>query len=250
MIEVIVHGPVHEVRMARAPANALDTELLTRLHEALVAAPGAGAQAIVLSSAFPNFFSGGMDVPHLMAVDFAAMTHAWQQFFAVARALAGSPVPVVAAIPGHAPAGGCVLALCCDYRVMGRGNGRIGLNETQVGLAVPEAIQHLMRRVVGPYRAERLIVAGAMLDAESANRLGLVDELVEPDQVAIRACAWLEALLALPRAPMLATRKLARQDLVAALAAFGDAELDAFLAQWNAPDTQAALQALVARLRK
>ena len=250
MIEVIVHGPVHEIRMARPPANALDTELLTRLHEAVVAAPGNGAQALVLSSAVPNFFSGGMDVPFLMGLDFAGMTGAWRQFFAACRALAGAPVPVVAAIPGHAPAGGCVLALCCDYRVMARGNGRIGLNETQVGLAVPDAIQHLLRRVAGPYRAERLVVAGAMLDAETAQRLGVVDELVEIDEVATRAREWVGALLALPRAPMLATRELARADMVAALAAFGDAELDAFLAQWRDPDTQAALQAVVARLRK
>jgi len=250
MIEVIVHGPVHEIRMARGSANALNTDLLARLHDAVLAAPGHGAQAIVLSSAFPNFFSGGMDVPYLVGLDFTAMTAAWRQFFAACRALAGAPVPVVAAIPGHAPAGGCVLALCCDYRVMGRGPGRIGLNETQVGLAVPDAIQHLMRRVVGPYRAERLIVAGAMVDAETALRLGIVDELVDIDQVTTRGREWVESLLALPRAPMLATRKLARADMVAALDAFGDAELDAFLAQWKDPDTQAALQAVVARLKK
>jgi enoyl-CoA hydratase/carnithine racemase len=250
MIEVIDHGSVHEIRLARPSANALDTELLGRLRDAVVAAPGNGAQGIVLSSAFPNFFSGGMDVPHLMALDAAGMTNAWRQFFAACRALAGSAVPVAAAITGHAPAGGCVLALCCDYRVMAHGPARIGLNETQVGLAVPDAIQHLMRRVVGVYRAERLVVAGAMLDAETAARIGLVDELTDIDHVATRARAWLEELLALPRAPMLATRKLARADLVAALAAFGDADLDRFLAQWNDADTQAALRALVARLRK
>jgi enoyl-CoA hydratase/carnithine racemase len=250
MLEVIVHGTVHEVRMARASANALDTELLSRLHDAITAAPGNGAQAIVLSSAFPAFFSGGMDVPHLMSIDFAAMTKAWRTFFAVCRALAESPVPVVAAVSGHAPAGGCVLALCCDYRIMARGNARIGLNETQVGLAVPDCIQHLMRRLVGPYRAERLVVAGAMLDAETAARLGVVDELVGPDELGPRALAWLEELLRLPRAPMLATRKLARRDLVEALASFGDAELEAFLSQWDSPDTQAALKAVLARLTK
>jgi enoyl-CoA hydratase/carnithine racemase len=250
MIDVLVHGSVHEIRLARPPANALDTALLAALRDAVAAAPGNGAQALVLSSGSPNFFSGGMDVPHLMALDNAGMTGAWRNFFAACRAIAASPIPVAAAITGHAPAGGCVLALCCDYRVMARGGARIGLNETQVGLAVPDAIQHLMRRVVGVYRAERLVIAGAMLDAESAERLGLVDELTDVDHVATRARVWLEELLALPRAPMLATRALARADLNAALDAFGDAELDAFLRQWDSPDTQAALRALVARLRK
>jgi enoyl-CoA hydratase/carnithine racemase len=250
MIEVIVHGPVHEIRMGRGPANALDNDLLAGLLEAVLAAPGNGAQAMVLSSTLPNFFSGGMDVPHLMGQDFAGMTATWRRFFAVCRALGNAPVPVVATIAGHAPAGGCVLALCCDYRIMARGTGRIGLNETQVGLAVPDAIQHLMRRVVGTYRAERMVVAGAMVDADTAAALGLVDELVEPEALVPRALEWLGALLVLPRSPMLATRKLARADLVAALDAFGDRELDAFLEQWNSPDTQAALQALMAKLKK
>lgn len=250
MIDVLVHGPVHEIRLARPPANALDTELLARLRDAVAAAPGNGAQALVLSSAAPNFFSGGMDVPHLMALDRAGMTGAWRNFFAACRALANSPVPVAAAVTGHAPAGGCVLALCCDYRVMARGPARIGLNETQVGLAVPDAIQHLMRRVVGTYRAERLLVAGALVEAEQAHAIGLVDELTEAELVITRAVRWLEELLALPSAAMLASRDIARADAIAALEAFQDDQLDAFIEDWYAPGTQAALQALVARLKK
>ena len=67
-------------------------------------------------------------------------------FFQAARALAACPVPVVAALAGHSPAGGCVLALCCDYRIMADGPFRIGLNETQVGLVAPDGIQTLMAR--------------------------------------------------------------------------------------------------------
>ena len=127
---------------------------------------------------------------------------------------------------------------------------RIGLNETQVGLAVPEAIQYLMRRVVGAHRAERLIVAGALIESERAFALGLVDELAEPGEVVLRCIVWLQSLLALPSSPMLATRAVARADIIAALAAFGDKELEGFLNQWNSPDTQAALQAVMARLKK
>ena len=120
----------------------------------------------------------------------------------------------------------------------------------QVGLVAPDAIQHLMRRVVGPYRAERLLVQGALIEAEQAHAIGLVDELTDAEHVAVRARAWLEDLLKLPSGPMLATRQLARADLVSALADFTDAQLDGFVDGWFAPDTQAALQALVARLKK
>ena len=177
------------------------------------------------------------------------LTQAWEQFFAAARALAVCPVPVVAAIAGHAPAGGCVLALCCDYRVMASGPYRIGLNETQVGLVVPEGVQRLLRRVAGPYRAERLMVAGEMVESEQALVYGLVDELVGIDEVDVRARVWLEDLLKLPRKPMLQTRAIARADVVAAMAP-EQIQLDRFMAAWNDADTQAGLRALVAKLGK
>ena len=165
------------------------------------------------------------------------------------RALLESPVPVVAALAGHSPAGGCVLALCCDYRIMAEGPYRIGLNETQVGLVAPEGIQALMARVVGPHRAERLLVAGAMPDAAEALRIGLVDELTGIDEVAIRARAWLEELLQLPRTPMLETRRIARADAVACLRE-ERIDLPRFVGGWMQPDTQAALRAMLARIGK
>src|SRR3546814_10793302 len=88
---------------------------------------------------------------------------------------------------------------------------------TQVGLVAPEGIQHLLRRTVGPHRAERLLLAGELVQADAALAMGLVDELVEIDHVATRARVWLEQMLQLPRGPMLETRRIARADLVAAL---------------------------------
>ena len=133
---------------------------------------------------------------------------------------------------------------------MARGPFRIGLNETQVGLAVPDAIQYLMRRVVGAHRAERLIVAGAMIESEQAHALGLVDALTDAGEVVKLAANWLTELLALPSSPMLATRRIARADVIAALDAFTNVELERFVAGWDSPDTQVALQGLLARLKK
>lgn len=250
LVETLDHGPVRELRLSRAPVNALDPALCGALAGALRQAADDGARGVVLSGG-PKVFSAGLDVPHLLSLgdDRAALAAAWEAFFDAARALASAPMPVAAAIAGHAPAGGCVLALCCDYRVMARGPYRIGLNETQVGLVAPEGIQHLMRRVVGPYRAERLLVAGELVDADTALAIGLVDELHDMDGVAVRARAWLEGLLALPRQPMLDTRAIARADLVAALQP-ERIRLDRFMEAWSAPDTQAGLRALVAKLGK
>lgn len=249
-VETIHHGDIVELKLARAPVNALDPTLCNDLRNALAAAIEAGAQGIVLLGG-PKVFSAGLDVPYLLSLgdDRHALMSAWEAFFDTAMVLAASPVPVVAAIGGHAPAGGCVLALCCDYRVMVSGPFRIGLNETQVGLVAPEGIQRLMRRVVGPYRAERLLVAGEMLDAEQALQAGLVDELVEIDNVGHRARVWLEQLLALPRVAMLQTRAIARADLVEALQP-QHIQLDRFIEAWYAPSTQEALRAMMAKLGK
>lgn len=255
LIETRDHGSVREIRLARPPVNALNTELCRALIQAVDTAVGDGVRGIVLAGN-PKIFSAGMDVPYLLSLgeNRHALMDAWQAFFGAARALADSRVPVAAAIGGHAPAGGCVLALCCDYRVMARSVDParpfgIGLNETQVGLVAPEGIQRLMRRLVGPHRAERLLVAGEMVPAERALELGLVDELADQEQVDARALAWLENLLRLPHHPMLQTRAIARRDVVEAMSP-EFIQLDRFIDAWDAPDTQTALKALVDKLKK
>jgi enoyl-CoA hydratase/carnithine racemase len=173
----------------------------------------------------------------------------WREFFALCGTLARVPIPMVAAVTGHSPAGGAVLALFCDYRVMAEGPFRIGLNEVQVGLIVPEAIQLALRRVVGAWRAERLLVSGAMIESAEALACGFVDEVTGVDQVTQRALHWLGELLALPSHAMLTTRGLARADLVAAYADMEALPLQDFTEAFFHPETQAVLQQLVARLK-
>lgn len=248
-------GSIRVLRLARPPVNALNPELCDALVAALETAANEAVDGVVLAGN-PKIFSAGLDVPYLLSLgdDREALFHAWQAFFAAARAIAGFRAPVVAALTGHSPAGGCVLALCADYRIMARSADParpflIGLNETQVGLTVPEGIQRLMRRVVGDYRAERLMIAGAMISAERAHEIGLVDELADGEAVVPRAVEWLQALLALPRRPMLQTRAIAREAVQVALTP-ELVQLDRFVQGWFEPDTQAALKALVAKLGK
>jgi enoyl-CoA hydratase/carnithine racemase len=255
-IEIFRHdGDIVEIRLARPPVNALDPGLCNALRNSITAAVAQGAKGLVLSGS-PKVFSAGLDVPHLLSLgdDRPALSADWGAFFDAARALASSPVPVVAAITGHAPAGGCVLALCCDYRVMARSDDparpfRIGLNETQVGLVAPAGIQLLMERTVGKHRAGVLLATGALVDAERALAIGLVDEVANGDQTVARAVAWLQSLLKLPREPVLRTRAIARADMVAAMSP-ENIQLDRFIDAWSEPDTQAGLKALVERLGK
>ncbi|MGV8967299.1 MAG: enoyl-CoA hydratase/isomerase family protein [Cellulomonas sp.] len=247
MLTKTLHGEVLEIALSRPPVNALSPELVVGLTDALRAAPDAGARAIVLSGA-PGVFSAGLDVPVLVGLDRDAMTRFWRDFVELLAVIGRSPIPIVAAITGHSPAGGAVLALFCDYRVLARGDYRMGLNEVQVGLAVPEVVQFGLRRLVGPHRAERLMVAGAMIEPAEALRVGLVDELADVDDVVARALAWCRWHLDLPPGAMAETRRIARADLGLVLARATRDESPEFVDRWFSPEAQGRLTALVATL--
>jgi enoyl-CoA hydratase/carnithine racemase len=250
MLETIRHDAITELRLARPPVNAFDVALTRTLREAIESAPASGARGIVLSSNRVGMFSGGLDVAVVLQLDKEGrIADLWGEYSGLCRTIAASPIPVVAAIAGHSPAGGAVLATFCDYRVMARGAYRIGLNETQVGLTVPAEVQTGLRRLVGAYRAERLMVAGAMPDAEEALRIGFVDELVEPDQVIARSIEWLKALLALPPRAMSETRRIARADLIAAFDAARSGDVEEFVRGWFGEESRTTLTAVMAKLK-
>ncbi|TAM32958.1 MAG: enoyl-CoA hydratase/isomerase family protein [Rhodanobacter sp.] len=248
MLDIIRHDAITEIRLARPPVNALNLELLRTLRSSLDTVVSEGARGIVLSGA-QGMFSAGVDVPALLQANRNGVREFWREFFGTCSSLAQSPVPVVAAITGHSPAGGAVLSLFCDYRVMADGPYKIGLNEVQVGLTVPDAIQFALRRVVGAYRAERLLVAGAMIDSADALACGFVDETTAIDQVVTRARVWLDDLLTRPAHSMLATRRIARADLIDMWSDVDALAIDDFVDGFYHPQTQTVLQALVARLK-
>ena len=250
MLEIQDHDRnVRELRLARPPANALDPALIAALTAAVAGAPAAGARALVVSGR-PGMFSGGLDVPVLMGLDRPAMERFLGDFLILLRTLALSEIPVVAAVTGHAPAGGAVIAIHCDHRVMAEGGFRIGLNEVQVGLPLPRVIHSTLVRVVGVRQAERLAVGGLMIGAGEAREIGLVDELVPPELVVERALERARDYVALPARAMRATRALARRDLADSFAREERATWEAFVADWFSAETQGALAALVDRLKK
>jgi enoyl-CoA hydratase/carnithine racemase len=212
MIQTIEHGALRELRLDRPPVNVLSGDLIVALRKAIQAAPGDGARAVILSGA-PGRFSGGLDVPLLLGLDHAAMASLWREFYVLLGAIAASPIPIVAAITGHAPAGGTVLVLFCDWRIMAEGDYSIGLNEVQVGIPLPPVLVAGLRRLIGPRQAEQLAVGGGLLSPQKALGVGLVDEVVAPDRVMNRAVEWCQRLLALPAEAMTATRRQARAGL-------------------------------------
>ncbi len=249
MIATKDHGPVRELRINRPPVNALSTELIVALREAIEKAVADGSGAIVLSGS-PGIFTAGLDLPLLIGLDQSGMERLWRELYAVMKAIASSPVPICAALTGHAPAGGTVLALFCDWRIASEGEFKLGLTEVQAGIPLPPVILRALRRQVGPRRAERLAVAGVVLSPGEALEVGLVEQLAKPDEVVSQAVNWCRALLALPPQAMLLTRQRARADLAALFEEQFEKELHAVLDSWWSEETQGILRALVKKLGK
>jgi 3,2-trans-enoyl-CoA isomerase len=249
MIQTLDHGPVRELRLDRPPANALSPELIAALRAGVESAPAEGARALVISGS-TRMFSGGLDVPVLIHLDRPAMAKVWRDFYAMMKALATSPIPVAAAITGHSPAGGAVISIFCDFRIMAEGDFKIGLNEVQVGLFLPPVIFRAVRRLVGARQAERLCVGGLMIPGAEALRVGLVDELAPQERVVERAVEWCQALLALPPKAMASTRRFARADLAALFDEGNGAEVERGMDEWFSEETQAVMREVAERLTK
>lgn len=247
-LEIIDHGPVRELQLARPPVNALDPTLVDALQAALDAAPRSGTKVLVLSGRI-GMFSAGLDVPALLALDRKAMSVFWQRFFALTRTLAECPLPVAAAITGHSPAGGTVLSLFCDLRIAAEGDYKLGLNEVQVGLPVPQVIIEAFVRLTGPRAANQHLIQGSLMSPAEAHRIGLVDELLPLTQVVPRAISWGHAIAALPPLALKVTRDAVRADLVALARGKERFSYEAMTEVWFSAEAQAALRAMMERVK-
>jgi enoyl-CoA hydratase/carnithine racemase len=249
MHDLIRHEPgILEIRLNRPPANALDPATIVWLTQQLNAAPWQGHRAIVLSGQ-PGMFTAGLDVPELLKRDQAGMRQFFFEFFALLRALGESSIPVVAAITGHAPAGGTVLAALCDHRVMARGEFKMGFNEHRVGLPVPRPVYVAFEHLCGPRLAAEYSMQARILDGTEALSIGLVDELVDPAQVIPQALGWAKTILSFPSQSVVAeTRRYVRARLHEAFAA-ENSDAETFLKEWFSAETQGAMNALIARLK-
>jgi Delta3-Delta2-enoyl-CoA isomerase len=249
MLEISDESGIRIIRLARPPVNALNGELTRRITSAVEGAGDAGA---IVIAGQPGLFSAGLDVPGLLALDREALTAMFVDLWRAQRAIATSAVPIVFAITGHCPAGGTVLAVNGDYRVMAQGDFRLGLNEVQVGLFPGGPIHAAFKRLVGGH-AEQLLTRGALVDPATALRIGLVDELCDAAQVSTRALEVARELCALPREPMLRTRAMARRELTDLYgrpdeASHREREFGEMGAQmWFAPSTQDLLRRLFAK---
>ncbi len=247
MLDIISHGDITELRLHRPPANALNHELLEAILAAYRDALHGGARGLILSGQ-PGMFCAGIDVPELLGQSHADIHRFWSLLFQTSKSLLACPVPVVAALAGHSPAGGAVLAAHCDYRIAADGTFKIGFNEVQVGLPLSSSIVAVFADLVGARVARQIGMQGPLMLMEGAHEIGLVDEIVPPEALNERVLEFLRGLLALPPIAMNSTRLTGKAHLIDMLEASDDVEKTT--AAWFSDETQAAMGRLVESLTK
>lgn len=228
----------------RPKANAFDRELVADLSLALKETADAGG--VVMTSSLSTMFSAGWDLPVLFSRDRKGMEEFLEAYCDLVRDIFVFGPPLVAALPGHAIAGGLIVAVACDERLATNGTGQFGLSEVALGVPVPYCCLEIFRHVIGHRATERLASTGENLSAERALSIGLVDRIVAADELLDSA---------LERARLLAGRSarvhaaIKRRARSSALARFDQArEGDPFLDFWFGKDARERIAALVERL--
>ncbi|MBU0755066.1 MAG: enoyl-CoA hydratase/isomerase family protein [Planctomycetes bacterium] len=197
MIDVNIDERLAVVKMDRGITNPLNLEFVKALEqtfEQLKTDPL--VRAMVLTSANEKFFSIGLDIPSLIELSPEEFGVFFKAFNDMCMTLYTFPKPAVAGITGHAIAGGCILALCCDYRVIGEGRKLMGLNEIKLGVQVPFLAHCILESLVGTGKAREIVELGEFYPTEQTLRMGMVDQAWPSEEVLLRSIVHARKLCA------------------------------------------------------
>lgn len=231
------------VTLDRGATHAIHQQTISDLLELLQElASDVAVRGLVLGSANHKFFSIGFDIPRLLEMSAEEMGRFYHDFNSLCLRLYTWPKPTVASITGHAIAGGCILALCCDHRIIAEGRKLMGVNELKLGVPVPYLAQQVLAMVCGDSTAQQVVETGDLYDAARLLELGLVDRVAPLEEVRPLALARAAELGALPIRGFSGS-KLNRVDPVAERFLRRRAEREqAFLACWHSDEAQLLLR--------
>ena len=186
-VKVETNEGIATVILNRGKVNALNGEVVDELRESFMALEvNQDIKAIVLTG-YGKFFSFGFDIPEFLSFTKEEFTNYLINFTDLYTYLFLYPKPVVAALNGHTIAGGCMLALACDSRIMVDGKAKISLNEIDFGSSVFSGSTEMLRFWIGSANATKIIYSGAMYSAEEAMSFGLVHTVLTEQDLMVQA---------------------------------------------------------------
>lgn len=249
-INVKLKDKIAVLSLDRGRSNAINSEMVLELHQMIRNIENDDSIAGLILTGKDDFFSAGLDLIELYDYDADQIKEFWIEFLSLITSMVSFKKPMVAAISGHSPAGGCVLAICCDYRVMAEGKFIIGLNEVPVGIIVPESIFHLYAFWLGNAAAYRALLEGKLMPPEEALTIGLIDEIVKPESILHAAERKILSCIQMERATWQQSKVNMRKDLLRKVSADPSEMLEPMLAQWWSPSTRSILKTIIQNLQQ
>jgi enoyl-CoA hydratase/carnithine racemase len=244
------NGDYAIVQLTRPPVNAINTEMVDELRDTIRLLREDKAIRGVVLTGKEHFFSAGFDLIELYEYDRKQIRDFWTDFFVLMVEMVAFPKPMVAAITGHSPAGGCVLGFCADYRIMAQGDYRTGMNEISVGIVVPDSLFKLYSYWIGNRRAYLFLTEGRLFSPEEAFLYQLIDEIAEPHDVMRLAEKKMNAYMSFDAEAWQKSKIHLRHDLVASLRVDFEVANKDTLEQWWSPKARSILAAKVAYLKE
>ena len=246
MIERTEHGDVVLLRLAHGKASALDLELLRAIDEAFAREQGSPARAVVLTGT-GSIFSAGVDLVRVVEGGRAYLAEFLPALDACLRRLLAFEKPLVAAINGHAIAGGLVIACAADRRLLARGKATYGAPELEVGVPFPPAALELVRLGVPPASLREVALESRIFGVEDCLARGLVDELVPLEGLLDRALQCAEKLAAPPARSFAIAKRLLRRPAIERLEREGS-RAEEILDAWASDEVLGAVRGYVRRV--
>ncbi len=239
---------VLHIILHRGKSNAMHLEMLQEIAQTFSGAANDPAIEGVVLTGHEGFFTSGLDLITLYSYDEEQMKTFWHAFIDLLHGLVSFPKPFAAAISGHSPAGGCVMALAADARIMAEGEYIIGLNEVPVGIIVPQGIFDLYSFWIGQANAARFLLEGKLLSPREALQVGLVDEVVALDKIQRTAVRHLKKYAQFEKNAWQRTKVNTRKDVLKSLLANKEETIGQMLEQWWRPSTRAILKTIIDNL--
>jgi enoyl-CoA hydratase/carnithine racemase len=243
MIHIEHRDNVAIVELDRGVTNALNLQLVDALSEALSEVKqDPEAHGLVLASANDKFFSIGFDIPQLFDLTTEQFSLFYHSFNRLSLDLLTLPKPTVAAITGHAIAGGCILALCCDYRCIPEGRKLMGLNEIHLGVPVPYPAACILQQLVGFRYARGIMEFGEFYQPERLLQMGMVDQVLPLAQVRPASIQKARMLGALPQASYAIIKHNRVQPIAAQILTRLEEKEQLFIERWYSVETRKRLK--------
>jgi enoyl-CoA hydratase len=240
---------IEVIQLTGGKANAMDVALLDEIERRIEALERGPARGAVITG-YDRYFSAGLALPQLVDLSRDEMRAFIERFARAMTRVLACEKPIVAAINGHAIAGGCVLALMCDWRICAEGNLKIGLNETQLGIGLPAVVIEPLRAQVPPASLVPIALEGRLFAPRESRDIGLVHELSSSGELVVRAELKAQSLASSDPLAAAQVKRALRAPILDAIARTATAETEHWLDSWFTPGAQSRLRAAVASLNK